>query len=166
MLEDNIKKLIKILEESSIDEIDISTLWGKNRFRLRKNNKSIINNNEIKERNTNIDPVSEFQVKKQSENESPGKIDNEPKKLESNKNELNDLYIKAPLVGTFYQSSKPGAPPFVKEGDVVEKGQVICIIEAMKIFNEIESEISGTVEEVLIEDGTPVEYDQNLMRLK
>ena len=69
----------------------------------------------------------------------------------------------APLVGTFYQSAKPGTPPFVKEGDKITKGQIICIIEAMKIFNEIEAEHSGIVMKILVQDGTPVEYGQPLM---
>jgi acetyl-CoA carboxylase biotin carboxyl carrier protein len=71
--------------------------------------------------------------------------------------------IKAPLVGTYYQSSKPETPPFILEGDIIKVGQVICIIEAMKIFNEIESEVSGKVVKILIKDGTPVEYDQDLI---
>ena len=67
------------------------------------------------------------------------------------------------MVGTYYQSTKPGSPPFISKGDIIKSGQVICIIEAMKIFNEIESEISGKVVNILIKDGTPVEYDQDLI---
>ena len=77
--------------------------------------------------------------------------------------EENTFIIKAPLVGTYYQSTKPGSPPFISEGDIIKTGQVISIIEAMKIFNEIESEISGKVVNILIKDGTPVEYDQDLI---
>ena len=66
-------------------------------------------------------------------------------------------------MGTFYRSPKPGEPPFISEGDSINEGQVICVIEAMKIFNEIESEFSGKVENILIKDSTPVEYDQNLI---
>ena len=77
--------------------------------------------------------------------------------------EENTVIIKAPLVGTYYQSSKPDTPPFISKGDIIKTGQVICIIEAMKIFNEIESEISGKVVNILIKDGTPVEYDQDLI---
>ena len=73
------------------------------------------------------------------------------------------VIIKAPLVGTYYQSSNPDTPPFISEGDIIKTGQVICIIEAMKIFNDIESEISGKVVNILIKDGTPVEYDQDLI---
>ncbi len=70
--------------------------------------------------------------------------------------------IKSPMIGTFYRSSNPDSPPFVSVGDKITKGQTVCIIEAMKLFNEIESEISGTVVKVMNENATPVEYDQVL----
>lgn len=70
--------------------------------------------------------------------------------------------IKSPMIGTFYRSAGPDKEPFVKVGDRVEKGQVVCIIEAMKLFNEIESEVSGTITKVLVENASPVEYDQPL----
>ena len=74
----------------------------------------------------------------------------------------NLIEIKSPIVGTFYRSSAPDKPPFIKVGDTVKQGDVVCIIEAMKLFNEIESEISGTIVKVLVEDASPVEYDQVL----
>ncbi len=74
----------------------------------------------------------------------------------------NLIEIKSPIVGTFYRSSSPDKPPFIKVGDTVKQGDVVCIIEAMKLFNEIESEVTGTVVKVLVEDATPVEYDQVL----
>jgi acetyl-CoA carboxylase biotin carboxyl carrier protein len=70
--------------------------------------------------------------------------------------------IKSPMIGTFYRSSGPDSPPFVSVGDKISKGQTVCIIEAMKLFNEIESEISGTVVKIMVENATPVEYDQVL----
>ncbi len=70
--------------------------------------------------------------------------------------------IKSPMVGTFYRSAGPDKPPFIKPGDKVTKGQVICIIEAMKLFNEIEAEMDGTIVKVLVDDASPVEYDQPL----
>ncbi len=70
--------------------------------------------------------------------------------------------IKSPMIGTFYRSANPDSPPFVSVGDKVEKGQTVCIIEAMKLFNEIESEVSGTIVKVLVENASPVEYDQPL----
>lgn len=70
--------------------------------------------------------------------------------------------IKSPIVGTFYRSAGPDKPAFVKVGDAISVGSVVCIVEAMKLFNEIESDISGTVVKVLVEDAQPVEYDQVL----
>lgn len=72
------------------------------------------------------------------------------------------LEIKSPMVGTFYRSASPDKPPYIKVGDTVEAGSVVCIVEAMKLFNEIESEISGTIVKSMVEDASPVEYDQVL----
>ncbi len=78
--------------------------------------------------------------------------------------ELSESYleIKSPMVGTFYRSSSPDKPPYIKIGDEIQQGSVVCIIEAMKLFNEIESEITGKIVKVMVEDATPVEYDQVL----
>lgn len=70
--------------------------------------------------------------------------------------------VKSPIVGTFYRSASPDKPAYAKVGDKIKKGQVVCIVEAMKLFNEIESEVSGTIVKVLVEDAQPVEYDQVL----
>ena len=70
--------------------------------------------------------------------------------------------IKSPMIGTFYRSSNPDSPSFVSVGDKITKGQTVCIIEAMKLFNEIEADISGTITKVLVENATPVEYEQPL----
>jgi acetyl-CoA carboxylase biotin carboxyl carrier protein len=74
----------------------------------------------------------------------------------------NTVTIKSPMIGTFYRSASPDKPPFANIGDEVTPGKVVCIIEAMKLFNEIESEISGKIIKVLVEDASPVEYDQPL----
>lgn len=76
--------------------------------------------------------------------------------------EGNYIEIKSPIVGTFYRSSSPEKPQFVKPGDSVAVGDVVCIVEAMKLFNEIESEVSGKIVKVMVEDATPVQYDQVL----
>jgi acetyl-CoA carboxylase biotin carboxyl carrier protein len=72
------------------------------------------------------------------------------------------IEIKSPMIGTFYRTSNPDSPPFVSVGDKITKGQTVCIIEAMKLFNEIESEVSGTLVKVMAENSSPVEYDQVL----
>ncbi|MCD6130878.1 MAG: acetyl-CoA carboxylase biotin carboxyl carrier protein [Candidatus Hydrothermae bacterium] len=74
--------------------------------------------------------------------------------------------IRSPIVGTFYRAPAPGAEPYVKEGDTIKKGQVLCIVEAMKVMNEIESDISGTVVKILVENGQPVEYNQPLFLIE
>jgi acetyl-CoA carboxylase biotin carboxyl carrier protein len=74
--------------------------------------------------------------------------------------------IKAPLVGTFYRASQPGAPPFVEEGDVVDEGQVVAIVEAMKLMNQVQADQGGKVNEILAEDGQWVEFEQILMYLE
>ncbi|GJM35110.1 MAG: hypothetical protein DHS20C18_41110 [Saprospiraceae bacterium] len=77
-------------------------------------------------------------------------------------NKPDSMLIKSPMVGTFYRSSSPDKPAFAEIGDTVEVGSVVCIVEAMKLFNELESEVKGKVVKVLVEDATPVEYDQEL----
>ncbi len=73
--------------------------------------------------------------------------------------------IVSPMVGTFYRASHPDAPPFVQVGDTITKGSKLCIIEAMKLYNEIEAEVSGKIVEILVDDVSPVEYDQPLFRI-
>ncbi|WP_088843686.1 acetyl-CoA carboxylase biotin carboxyl carrier protein [Hymenobacter gelipurpurascens] len=78
----------------------------------------------------------------------------------------NQVPLKSPMIGTFYRSSGPDSPAFVQVGDLVEKGQVICIIEAMKLFNEIEAEQSGRIVKAMVENASPVEYDQPLFLIE
>ncbi|MBX3739023.1 MAG: acetyl-CoA carboxylase biotin carboxyl carrier protein [Candidatus Didemnitutus sp.] len=75
-------------------------------------------------------------------------------------------YVKSPMVGTFYRSPSPDSPPFADAGSKIEEKSVVCIIEAMKIMNEIQAEVKGTVVEVLVENGQPVEYGQRLFKVK
>lgn len=75
-------------------------------------------------------------------------------------------YIKSPIIGTFYASPSPEKPPFVKVGDSVKKGQVVCIVESMKVMNEITSEFDGKVAEILFKDGETVDFDKEIMRLE
>lgn len=92
----------------------------------------------------------------------------ENKAGESKKPEKENKYItiKSPMIGTFYRAPGPDKEPFVKVGDTVSKGDILCIIEAMKLFNEIESEYSGKIVKVLVEDSSPVEFDQPLFLLE
>lgn len=92
--------------------------------------------------------------------EAPSKKQNS--ESESGEDEAKYVTVKSPMIGTFYRSAGPDKDPFVSVGDDIKPGKVICIIEAMKLFNEIEAEISGKIIKVLAEDATPVEYDQPL----
>lgn len=85
-----------------------------------------------------------------------------PKKTQEEEDAEKYITVKSPMIGTFYRSSSPDKDPFVQVGDSIKKGKVICIIEAMKLFNEIEAEVSGKIVKVLVDDSSPVEYDQPL----
>ena len=96
---------------------------------------------------------------------APETAENGTAEAEETEAAADEHVVKAPIVGTFYRAPSPDADPFVEEGDSVEEGDVLCIIEAMKLMNEIECETSGTVKEILVEDAEPVEFDQPLFIL-
>ena len=148
MWQDKLKEIIYILENSNINEIEV-TFWGR-KFRAVKDVPVII-------RNKDGDQVSPG--KTMSEKPSDKENENGDEHTSSVSNEQNVL---SPMPGIFYSSSSPDKPPFVRKGGQVNKGQVLCIIEAMKIMNEIESEMSGTVTEILVNNADPVEYNQPL----
>ena len=148
MWQDKLKEIIYILENSNINEIEV-TFWGR-KFRAVKDVPVII-------RNKDSDQVSSG--KTMSDKPSDKENENGDEHTSSVSNEQDVL---SPMPGIFYSSSSPDKPPFVRKGDQVNKGQVLCIIEAMKIMNEIESEMSGTVTEILINNADPVEYNQPL----
>ena len=175
-LQDKIKKIINVISDTDINEIEITSFWGAQKIRLSKSLKTSSNEriveSKVKEviidssKTENLKAVEEpskLEVKKNDPLVS-SKVKEENATKSYSEEEL--TYQKAPLVGTFYSSAKPGEPTFVKEGDEVVKGQVICIIEAMKIFNEIESDFDGTIVEILIEDQNPVEFNQSMFSIK
>ena len=137
-----IKTLIEMLEESNLNEIEVSQ--GDESVRISKGKDPVdyIENNQI---NTSI-----------SSQEKVSKNEDETRKFVGNQ-------VKAPLVGTFYRKPSPDSDPFVKVGDIVKKGQVLCIIEAMKMMNEIKSEFDGEVSSIEIDDGQPVEFGQTII---
>ena len=106
-------------------------------------------------------PAAEAQGSGQN---APAQALNAPKDLE--KDDADVVYIKSPMVGTFYRSPSPESKPFAEIGTKTTETSAVCIIEAMKIMNEIQAEVKGTVTEVLVENGQPVEYGQKLFRLK
>ena len=137
-----IKTLIEMLEESNLNEIEVSQGDESVRISKGKDPLDYIENNQI---NTSI-----------SSQEKVSKNEDETRKFVGNQ-------VKAPLVGTFYRKPSPDSDPFVRVGDIVKKGQVLCIIEAMKMMNEIKSEFDGEVSSIEIEDGQPVEFGQTII---
>ena len=143
MWQDKIKEIIYLLDNSDVNEIDV-TFWGR-RFRVVKS-AAIVNQAEASEK---IKTVSVNSSKTESQ-----KVDT--------KSVSNGEKILSPMPGTFYSASSPEAEAFVKPGDIVSKGDTLCIIEAMKIMNEIEAEKSGKITEVVAKNGEPVEFNQTL----
>jgi acetyl-CoA carboxylase biotin carboxyl carrier protein len=158
MRENKIRELVRIVQESDIDELEVRTWWGK-RVRIKKTATSVFENV------TGSVPVSASLPPQSSAVAIPGEPVQAPPVAPENsaaEAESKLLEIKAPMVGTFYSSPAPDAEPYIKEGDVISPGQVLCIIEAMKLMNEIESEFSGRVVKVLGKNSQPVEYNQTL----
>ncbi|MCH7818370.1 MAG: acetyl-CoA carboxylase biotin carboxyl carrier protein [Candidatus Marinimicrobia bacterium] len=147
MNEDKIKRLIKILEESDIGEIELSS-WGR-KIRVSKGS---LNSNGVADSNV-------VKVVSGQEEAASVSIDSTPDEQSANENHIQ---IKSPMVGTFYTASTPEAEPFVKVGDKVKEGDVLCIVEAMKLMNEIESEYSGVIIEILVDNSKPVQYNEPL----
>ena len=160
-LKNKISKLIDVIKDTDINEIEISSFWGAQKIKLKKSNNDIVQNNISNSSSSNSDRPSESVIFNSNENlELKSELPIEDKNLDEN---LYDV-ITAPLVGTFYESPKPGEPPFINIGDIVEVGQSLCIIEAIKIFNAIESDYSGEIVEILGQDGEPVEFGQPLFK--
>ena len=143
MWQDKIKEIIYLLDNSDVNEIDV-TFWGR-RFRVVKS-AAIVDQTETTDKIKTVSiNSSESESKKGDTNSAP-----------------NGEKILSPMPGTFYGASSPEAESFVKPGDIVSKGDTLCIIEAMKIMNEIEAEKRGKITEVVAKNGDPVEFNQTL----
>ena len=145
-----VKKLIEMLENSNLEEIEIQE--GEESVKLVKSNRNLNNSSatqpiEVPQNYAPIAPLEESQSKD---------VDQEPE--EGN-------FITSPMVGTFYASASPGTKPFINVGDLVAEGDVVCIVEAMKMMNEIKSEFSGKVLSIKVENSEPVEYGQALFEI-
>ncbi|RPH89419.1 MAG: acetyl-CoA carboxylase biotin carboxyl carrier protein [Calditrichaeota bacterium] len=146
-----IEELVKIVERSAIDELEISRWWGQ-KIRIHKNRGGVAG--------TGVTPAPVQYAAPPPLPVLEPVMAAEPKAAPADSGKF--VPIRAPMVGTFYRASSPDASPYVKEGDVIAKGQVVCIIEAMKLMNEIESEVGGRVVKVLVENAQPIEYNQSL----
>jgi len=155
MWQDKLKEIIYILENSDVNEIEVN-FWGK-KYRVSKQPSVVVQESPglASKANTqnpiqsNLSPSVSKDTLQSDDNESYGGEDQ-----------------LSPMPGTFYSSPTPEDEPFVSKGDVVQKGQVLCIIEAMKIMNEIESEFDGTIMKVNVNNGDPIEYNQPLFVIK
>jgi len=142
---DTVKKVIKIVEESDITALSVEK--GDFKVEVRRETGS-----------HHIPVASQHAV---AQHQIPEKPEGMPAAEEEGL-----LAITSPMVGTFYRASSPDSPPYVEKGDDIEKGKIVCIIEAMKLFNEIESDISGKIVKILVENASPVEFGQKLMLVK
>src|SRR5271170_7598809 len=145
MTNEEIKELLQIFNESGVGELELQR--GRDRLRIRKAGESGW---------AAPAPASAPVVSPVASAALP------PKAPEA---DSSHVLVKSPIVGTFYDASSPGAAPFVKVGDTVEVGQVLCIIESMKLMNEIEAEVAGVVAAKLVENGRPVEYGEALFAI-
>jgi len=150
-----LKKLIELVEESSIAELEITE--GEEKVRISKSGAGAQNYAFMPPVIAPVQPQTPAVVPSASEQE---------KSADSTANEINTLpeghLVKSPMVGTFYRSPSPGASAFVEVGQRVKEGDTLCIIEAMKLLNEIEADKSGVIKAILLENGQPVEYGEPL----
>jgi oxaloacetate decarboxylase (Na+ extruding) subunit alpha len=151
-----IKDLIEMLKDTDISEIEIERSGVK--VRLRKGGDVTFHPAMPRMEYPPAAIIAPAVSETPAVSASPEKPAEQPKS--------NQIKATAPIVGTFYRSSSPDKPPYVEIGDVVKKGQVLCIIEAMKLMNEIESEASGKIVQILMENGQPVEYGQPLFTIE
>ena len=145
-----IQEIINFIKKSDLDDVSIETENIK--IRVKKNNGNFTTIEQPKVVKTEIQP----------------QITNIEKKVTEEKKENlsnNNIIIKSPMIGTFYRSPNPESDPFVSEGDSIKIGQTICIVEAMKLFNDIESEVSGKIVKILVDDNSPIEFDQPLFEV-
>ncbi|WP_017937039.1 acetyl-CoA carboxylase biotin carboxyl carrier protein [Zestomonas thermotolerans] len=150
-----VKKLIELLEESGIDELEIRE--GEESVRISRHSKSVAAQPvyAAAPAPTAAPAVAAPVAAPAAEaGEAPAAA---PK--------LNGTVVRSPMVGTFYRAPSPTSPNFVEVGQTVKKGDVLCIVEAMKMMNHIEAEVSGVIESILVENGQPVEYDQPLFTI-
>jgi acetyl-CoA carboxylase biotin carboxyl carrier protein len=154
MSNDEIKELIQLVVDSGIAELELQR--GDNRVRIRRSMGTM--------QDITIPAHSGYSP---NSSESTGQAAAAvPNSTGIAPPPSNEMIVKSPIVGTYYEAPKPGDPAFVKVGDSVEPGQILCIIESMKLMNEIESEVSGTVVAKLMENGRAVEYGEALFAIR
>ena len=150
-----IQNLIKFVSKSGVEEVKIEREDFKITIKTKKNSPHQIVEDELPSKinipTQTIVPVSQEVLKEKS-------LDTDIPKTEDS----NHVIVKSPIIGTFYRKPSPDKPAFVEVGQNIGEGEVLCVIEAMKLFNEIESEVSGKIVKILVDDQSPVEFDQPL----
>ena len=143
-----IREMINLMNENDLTEIEVEREGTK--IKLRKGSPEI------------IEPLRRYPAERHIESHMPsGKTEDAAQAVNTNRKE-----IKSPMVGTFYRALSPEAPPFVDIGQIVEVGQVVCIVEAMKLMNEIKSEVKGKVVDIPVDNAQPVEFGQTLFAVE
>ena len=150
-----VKNILKLIEESEVNEVSLE----EGDFKIK-----------VKKHSDTAPSAVQYQLPQQAAPapvSTPASTQPAAAKDDSSSTQGADgEVVKSPIVGTYYEAPSPDADPFVKEGDKVSKGQTLCIIEAMKIMNEIEAEFSGTLQKILVKNGQAVEYDQPIFVIK
>ena len=141
-----IKKLIEMLQESDLNEIEVKE--GEESVRINRK-KEIVNNSTQFISQNKLDNLSKAQPIE-----------------EDNKGLVDLIDVKSPMVGTFYRSPAPDKPPFVEIGQKIKVGDTLCIVEAMKMMNQVKSEYNGTIKDILVENAQPVEFDEVIITLE
>lgn len=154
-----VKKLLDLISDSDVDEVSIEE--GDFKLKVKKKTDAAPANIHYQL------PSQQAQAPAPAPQPSaPQPQTGQPADTPSTEAKPDGEVVKSPIVGTFYEAPSPDSDPFVKVGDRIEKGQPLCIVEAMKIMNEIEAEFSGTVQKILVDNGQPVEFDQPLFIIK
>ena len=153
----DIQQLIKFVAKSGVSEVKIESKELKIAIKTNQNNKKVVYSN----------PPTFIPLQTETEEsvESLKGSTVETNEIKSNPEENQYITIKSPIIGTFYRKPAPDKPNFIESGDTIAEGDVLCVVEAMKLFNEIESEFSGKIVKILVEDASPVEFDQPLFLL-
>ena len=141
-----IKKLIKLLENTIATEIEITDFWGR-KIKVSKSNST-----------ASVPQHTAHNVIIEEKKETGKKKSEDPKD--------NWVAIRSPIVGTFYRAPSPDSPPYIEVGDIIKPGQVVCVVEAMKLMNEIEADVAGRIVQILTKNEEPVEYNQELFYIE
>ena len=151
MWQDKLKEIIYILENSDVNEIEVN-FWGR-KYRVSKQANVVVQESS---------GLASKEATQNSVQSNPNPLESENKLVPDDTESFDGEDLLSPMPGTFYSAPNPESEPFVKVGDQINEGDVLCIIEAMKMMNEVKSEFSGTVKQILVDNAEPVEFDQTL----